>query len=80
MPNPMPFQVPALPASLRTATVAEGHALAHQLASKLVSASTPPAAPEMAAMLRTPESRPSLETVTAIYFHAISVANSGWTR
>jgi hypothetical protein len=34
----------------------------------------------MAAMLRTPESRPSLETVTAIYFHAISVANSGWTR
>ncbi|OYV01750.1 MAG: hypothetical protein CFE26_22640 [Verrucomicrobiales bacterium VVV1] len=76
----VPFQIPALPASLRTATPAEGHELARQLAAKLFAASVPATDSDMPAMLRTPEPRPSLEAVTAIYFHAISVANSGWTR
>lgn len=54
---------------MRTATAAERHEIARRLATRLVAASAP-----------TSELRPYLEAVRAIYFHALSDANSGWTR
>lgn len=63
--------------SLLTATPAAGQQLARELADDLVaSLPTPTTA---AAHLRTGAAAPSREVVTAIYFHAIALANHGWT-
>lgn len=69
----------ALPLTLHTATPAEGHALARLLSADLLRHLPAPAAATMSEMLQTsPEARPSPHLVTAIYFHAISLANPGW--
>lgn len=68
---------PASPASLLTATPAEGQRLARQLAEGLLAA-LPADDQDMPAMLQTPAQRPSPEVATAIYFHVIALANAGW--
>ena len=79
MPAPNPLLRPE-PSTLLTATPAEGHALARSLATELAALATPPAS-TMAEMLQTPgETKPSPQLVTAIYFHAITLANAGWKR
>ena len=66
------------PISLFTQTPAEGHTLARKLASDLGAAlPSPESMPDM--LKTTAGSRPAPEIVTAIYFHAISLANRGWT-
>ncbi|HEY8995436.1 MAG TPA: hypothetical protein VIM71_12280 [Lacunisphaera sp.] len=75
-PQAVPAPLGVMPASLHTATPAEGQALAWRLASGLLS--TLPAAGSMPEYLRTSSNRPAPEVVAAIYFHAISLANSGW--
>lgn len=68
-----------LPLTLRTATPAEGQTLARHLAADLLDQMHPPPRATMAEMLQTPtEGRPSPQIVTAIYFHAITLANAGW--
>jgi hypothetical protein len=68
----------SLPPTLRTASPAEGLDLARRLAVQMLG--TLPAANGMADHLKTlPASRPAPEMVTAVYFHAISLANAGWT-
>lgn len=64
------------PASLLTATPAEGQALASRLTDLLLAGQ--PATPSMPELLRTNPTRPAPELVTAIYFHAIALANAGW--
>ena len=66
------------PLSLLTPSPAEGQALASRLAQDLL-ASLPESA-DMAGHLRTGAFRPDRGTVTAIYFHAISLANAGWNQ
>lgn len=72
----MPSDPTLVPASLLTATPAEGQALAHRLAQDLLTALPEPA--DMAGQLRPGAVRPAPEIVTAIYFHAIALANAGW--
>ncbi len=67
----------AHPTSLVTADLASGQALARQLASQLPLGSVTD--DSMAAHLRTSGDRGlDPELATAIYFHAISLANQGW--
>ncbi len=65
--------------SLTTRTPADGQRLARQLADEML-ASLPDATPATApAMLRTDTARrPDTGVITAIYFHAITLANQGW--
>ncbi len=63
--------------TLLTPTPADGQQLARKLAGELIASHTP-ARETMAAMLTTSATRPDPAVVTAIYFHAISVANNGW--
>lgn len=71
--------IAALPPTLRTSTPAEGLDLARRLAAQVLTAL--PAADGMADHLKTfPASRPAPEMVTAVYFHAISLANAGWSQ
>jgi len=68
-----------LPSTLSTATAAEGFSLARRLAEALVASTDSAFASTMPHLLRTQAgNRPSVELVAAIYFHAISIANSGW--
>lgn len=67
---------PPLPATLHTATPAEGQELAWRLARNLISALPPRAS--MPEQLRTSAVSPAPEIVAAIYFHAIALANAGW--
>ena len=69
---------PPLPPSLRTSTPEEGLALARQLTAQVLAAL--PAADSMADHLKTSANRPAPELITAIYFHAISLANTAWAR
>jgi hypothetical protein len=63
--------------SLITATPAEGQQLALKLADGLLaSLPTPTTA---AAHLQSGAAAPSREVVAAIYFHAVMLANHGWT-
>ncbi len=63
---------------LTTPTPADGQRLARQLADELI-ASLPDTPATMPAMLRTDTARrPDPGVITAIYFHAISLANHGW--
>jgi hypothetical protein len=64
--------------TLITPTPVEGQQLARKLAQELVASHEPEPA-TMPAMLRndTPP-RPDVSLITAIYFHAISLANAGW--
>lgn len=64
------------PASLLTATPAEGQALADRLADLLLAKQ--PTSPSMPELLCTNAPRPAPELVAAIYFHAIALANAGW--
>lgn len=64
------------PASLLTPDAAAGHALAQRLANLLLP--TAPADSDMARHLRAAPPAVSEELATAIYFHAITVANGGW--
>ena len=69
----------ALPLTLHTATPAEGQDLARRLTADLLGQLHAPLHSTMAEMLQTPtEARPSPHIVTAIYFHAITLANAGW--
>lgn len=64
--------------TLLTPTPADGQQLARKLAGELI-ASHYPTRETMPAMLRTSAAaRPDPVVVTAIYFHAISLANNGW--
>ena len=64
--------------TLLTPTPADGQRLARKLAGELI-ASHAPARESMPAMLSTSATtRPNAAVVTAIYFHAISLANNGW--
>ena len=66
-----------LPPSLRTANPAAGLDLARRLAAEIIAAL--PAADSMPDLLKTRSAgRPAPELVTAVYFHAISLANAGW--
>lgn len=67
-----------LPPSLRTATPEEGLALARQLTDRMLTAL--PTTASMADHLKTSANRPAPELIMAIYFHAISLANTSWTR
>lgn len=68
----------SVPRSLFTQTPAEGQILARQLASELSAGF--PAVEHMPDMLKTTAAaRPAPEIIAAIYFHAISQANQGWT-
>lgn len=68
-----------LPSSLHTATPAEGLDLARRLAAQALAVL--PVADDMADHLTTlPATRPAPAMITTIYFHAISLANAGWTR
>lgn len=67
---------PHQPVTLLTASPAEGQVLARRLAQDLLAA-LPPAG-DMAAHLRPGAVQPAPELVTAIYFHAIALANAGW--
>lgn len=62
--------------TLLTPTPAEGQELARQLARQLLAALPAPAS--AADHLRTGAAPPSAEIVTAIYFHAIALANQCW--
>lgn len=63
---------------LATATAHEGQRLARELAGDLI-ASVPAPVKTAAELLRSGAgSQLDLVTVTAIYFHAISLANNGW--
>ena len=64
------------PTSLLTPDAAAGHALAQRLANLLLP--TAPAGNDMASHLRSGPAPVSEELATAIYFHAITVANGGW--
>ena len=68
---------PKFPTTLQTASSAEGHALARQLAA-LAFAEVDPQPATMAEMLRQPAGVPSSAVVSAVYFHAIAIANHGW--
>jgi hypothetical protein len=71
----MPYTAPS---SLIVPTPAAGHALARLMAAQLPSSL--PDAGTMEANLRTGAGRAvDLEVATAIYFHAIALANQGWT-
>jgi hypothetical protein len=70
------MNVPDFPPSLRTATPAEGQALADRLAAAVLAAG--PDRSSMPGQLRTDATRPAPEFVAAIYFHAIAIANAGW--
>ena len=63
--------------TLLTPTPSHGQQLARKLAGELI-ASHAPARETMAAMLTTSATRPDPAVVTAIYFHAIALANNGW--
>lgn len=64
--------------TLLTPTPADGQQLARKLAGDLL-ASHVPADASMPAMLSTSvPTHPDVSIVTAIYFHAISIANNGW--
>jgi len=66
--------------TLLTPTPADGQQLARKLAGELI-ASHAPARETMAAMLSTAAlALPDVSVVTAIYFHAISLANDGWRK
>jgi hypothetical protein len=70
--------IASLPLTLRTATPAEGLDLARRLAVQMIG--TLPVADSMADHLKTPSAmRPAPEMITAVYFHAISLANAGWS-
>lgn len=70
---------PTIPTTLAVATPAEGFTLARRLAESLVAATGTVHSVDMPVMLRpSAASRPSVELVAAIYFHAISIANAGW--
>jgi hypothetical protein len=65
--------------TLLTPTPADGQQLARKLAGELIAAHTPAGSFSMPAMLSTSApARPDVCLITAIYFHAISVANNGW--
>lgn len=66
----------SFPSTLHTPTLAEGHALARQLAQ---AALRPNAAPTMADHLKT-ATPPPLEQLTAAYFLSVAAANAGWHR
>ncbi len=66
------------PASLRTATPAEGHALARQLAERALHERMTSVRDMAAHVAASPE--PSLEALTAVYFQAVTAANQGWLR
>lgn len=66
------------PDSLQTATPADGHALARQLA-QLALAERSAANHDMAALLSAPPS-PSAEMLAAAYFQTVAIANAGWQR
>lgn len=74
----MPAENSVFPSSLLTATPAEGHALARQLADQLLDSRLQSLG--MPELLRPGAVRPSPEIVAAIYFHAIAVANAGWSN
>lgn len=64
--------------TLLTPTPADGQHLARKLAGELID-SHAPARESMPAMLSTSTpARPDISVVTAIYFHAIALANNGW--
>ncbi|MEO7413721.1 MAG: hypothetical protein ABIZ81_10215 [Opitutaceae bacterium] len=69
---------PELTGSLYAHTAAEGHLLARRLAAKMLN-DHEPSPISMAEMLRRPVEAPSNALVTAIYFHAIAIANRGWS-
>jgi hypothetical protein len=75
-PQAMSFPHIGLPETLRADTPVEGQALAWQLAKELLAVLPP--RESMPEHLRTSAGRPAPEVVAAIYFHAISLANSGW--
>ena len=64
------------PSSLQTPTAAEGYALACDLAARAL-AERRSSVTNMAAHLAS-GSMPSIEALTAAYFQAVAVANSGW--
>jgi hypothetical protein len=66
------------PDSLETATPADGHALAHELA-QLALAEPAASNRDMAAHLSAPPP-PSVEMLAAAYFQTVAVANAGWQR
>ncbi|MES2696476.1 MAG: hypothetical protein V4773_23610 [Verrucomicrobiota bacterium] len=66
------------PQSLRTATLAEGHALARELAERAL-AERRESRIDMASHLAT-AATPSLEALTAVYFQAVAAANVGWSK
>jgi hypothetical protein len=67
-----------LPKTLHAGTPVEGQALAWRLARELLAAL--PDRESMADHLRTSAGHPAPEVVAAIYFHAISLSNDGWTN
>jgi hypothetical protein len=69
---------PGFPATLRTVTPAEGHALARQLAERALAERTH-FTRDVAAHLSSP-SVPSLEALTAVYFQTVAAANQGWQQ
>ena len=66
----------ALPATLITATPADGHALAQRLA--VAASNSAPVPATMPEMLRPADARPSVVMLAAVYFQAIASANCGW--
>lgn len=72
------FPMKKFPDSLRTATPADGHDLARQLA-ELALAGRNAAHYDMAAHLSTSPA-PSIEILTAAYFQTVAAANAGWQR
>ncbi len=69
----------SFPPSLRTTSPVEGLDLARRLAAEVLAAL--PASVSMPDHLKTHAAgRPAPELVTAVYFHAISLANTGWNR
>lgn len=65
--------------ALHTPTREEGQRLALRLADELLAAL--PAAPAtLPDYLRTAAPPPDRATLAAIYFHAIAIVNSGWSR
>lgn len=66
------------PSSLLTATPAEGHQLARQLAAQAL-AERIHDQHDMAAHLSSPPP-PTVEALTAVYFQTVASANGGWVR
>ena len=66
------------PGSLLTATPAEGHRLARQLAEQALAESARDRR-DMAAHLSSPPP-PTVEALTAAYFQTVASANGGWVR